>query len=534
MVHFHEFIKKVIAFLQKPFKENLSFFLMLWLLISAADVFFWSIHGNPVFGAYMGVHGFVYAYVLVCICGLFGNRAKKVYQVVFIALGIVNLIADAFSHYIMHSSLTSEIIAIIRVTNPSEGREFMSMYLKPDIIAFILICIALLPLINWLVAKRSTKHANWIAGFLSVVLLFSIAYTGIRRSKNWETVFLHAFATLFTYSPPEELTPYRSSPSIQFNGDSPQNIVLIIGESLSRNHCELYGYDKETMPLLSRMASDSLVYTFNNISAAYYNTGGAFPRIMSSFSGLDKDTDQWYKFVFLEDITTAMGYKSVWISNQSPVGFYDNPIARIAELSDSLIWVGTKSTGFYKFNYDESVIPPVRDIVENGQDDKTFLVIHLTGQHEDFSSRYPETFHQFDADDYMNLPRKQRQIMADYDNAVLYGDWVVSELMQSFSDKEAIVFFFPDHALDIFDSDPAYVGHARPTSPQSVQAGLQIPFLVYTTASYRKHFPDKNTGLLKAVDKSYNTEDILYTIMDVANASFSDNPSLAKEHSLLF
>ena len=65
-----EFIKKVIAFLQKPFKENLAFFLKMWLLISAADIFFWSIHGNPVFGAYMGAHGFVYAYVIVCICVL--------------------------------------------------------------------------------------------------------------------------------------------------------------------------------------------------------------------------------------------------------------------------------------------------------------------------------------------------------------------------------------------------------------------------------------------------------------------------------
>jgi heptose-I-phosphate ethanolaminephosphotransferase len=124
--------------------------------------------------------------------------------------------------------------------------------------------------------------------------------------------------------------------------------------------------------------------------------------------------------------------------------------------------------------------------------------------------------------------------MADYDNAVLYGDWIVSELMRSFSDKEAIVFFFPDHALDIYDSDPSYVGHTRPTNPQSVQAGLQIPFLVYTTASYREHFLDKNARLIKSVDKPYNTEDLVYTIMDLANASFADDPSLAEERSLLF
>ena len=528
-----EFIKKVIAFLQKPFKENLAFFLKMWLLISAADIFFWSIHGNPVFGAYMGAHGFVYAYVIVCICGLFRNRAKKVYRIVFLVLGIVNLIADSFAHYIIHTSFTKDIIAIVRSTNTSEGTEFMSMYLKPDIIAFILICIALLFLIDWVVAKRSTKHTNWLAWCLSAILLSSIALIGIRHSKNWGTVFRHAFYSFASYNPPEDLAPFRSTPSIQVNGDSPQIIVLIIGESLARSHCSLYGYGKETTPLLSQMASDSLIYTYNNVSAAFYNTGGAFPRLMSTFSGMDKSTDQWYESVFLEDITTAMGYKSVWISNQSSSGFYDNPVARIAELSDSLVWVGA-GAGLQKFDYDEVVIPPVRNFVENCQDDKIFLVVHLMGQHEGFSSRYPEAYKRFDAQDYMDLPRNQRQVMADYDNAVLYGDWVVSELMQSFTDKEAIVFFFSDHSLDIFESDPDYAGHARPTNSQSVQAGLQIPFLVYTTASYRKHFPDKHTGLLKAVDKSYNTEDILYTIMDVANASFTDDPSLAKERSLLF
>lgn len=506
----------------------------MWLLISAADVFFWSFHGDPLFGAYMGAHGFVYAYVIVCIGGLFGKRAQKVYQVVFIALGLVNLIADSFAHYIMNSGFTKDIVAIIRGTNPNEGTEFMSLYLKPDIIAFIVICIALLPLISWVVTKKCTKRTDWFANCLSIVLLLSIVYIGIRHSRNWETVFLHKIISFTSYTPPKDLTPYRSTPSIQINGGSPQIIALIIGESLSRSHCSLYGYDKETTPLLSQMASDSLIYAYDNVSAAFYHTGGAFPRLMSTFSGTEEDIDHWYESVFLEDITTAMGYKSVWISNQSSSGVCDNPIARIAELSDSLIWVGTKGVGIQKVDFDKEVIPPVRDIVENCLEDKNFFVIHLMGQHEEFSKRYPEEFNRFNAQDYTNLPRNQRQVMADYDNAVLYGDWIVSELMRSFSDKEAIVFFFPDHALDIYDSDPSYVGHTRPTNPQSVQAGLQIPFLVYTTASYREHFPDKNARLIKSVDKPYNTEDILYTIMDVANASFTDNPSLAEERSLLF
>lgn len=527
-------IQNILAFSQKPFKENLSFFLRLWLLISAADVFFWSIHGNSLFGAYMGIHGFVYAYVIVLAYGLLEGYAKKIYQIAFIALGLINLTADSFAHYILHTGFTKEIVAIIRGTNPNEGTEFMSLYMKPEIIAFILLCIVLLPLINWLVTKKGvTDRVNWLPGFLSVILLLSIGYIGFRHSKNWGTVFLHKILLFSSYNPPEELTPYRSNPSIQTNGDSPTIIALIIGESLSRNHCSLYGYDKITTPRLAQMADDSLVYTFSNVSAAYYMTSGAFSLMMSTCSSSDNDLDHWYESVLWEDITTAMGYRSVWISNQSSSGLYDNPVARIAELSDSLVWIGTKGLGFSKVDPDEGLISPVQGIIRNCNGMKTFLVIHLMGQHEEFSKRYTDGFKVFSAQDYMYLPSNQRQVFADYDNAVLYGDWVVSELMQSFSDQEAIVFFFPDHALDVFDSNPSYVGHARPIDSLSVQAGLQIPFWVYTTKQYRDHFPDKTAQIVKAVDKPYNTEDIIYTVMDVANASFTDNPTIVKERSIL-
>lgn len=527
-------LKVVIAFLQKPFRENLAFFLKMWLLISAADVYFWSIHESLLFGAYMCAHGFVYAYFVVLICGILGCRAKKVYQILFIVLGLINLITDSFTHYITHTRFFKDTVAIVRGTNLNEGTEFMSQYLKPDIIAIILFFIILLPFIDWLVSKKHIeKRARWIPLLFSLSLLFSVTYIGFRHSQNWRSMFLHKVLLFASYNPPKDLTPYRSSPAIHSEGDCPQIIALIMGESLSRNHCSLYDYDKPTTPQLSQMAADSLIYAYDNVSSASYNTVGAFPLIMSTHTKSDGDIDHWYESIFLEDITSSLDYRSVWISNQSSSGLYENSIARIAELSDSLIWVGTKGLGILKADYDEVVISPVQGLIDLCTDKKIFMVIHLLGQHEDFSRRYPNEFNKFISQDYMHLPANQRQIMAEYDNAVLYGDWVVSELMRSFSDKEAIVFFFPDHALDIFDSDPNYAGHARPSNPQSVQAGLQIPFMVYTTESYRKHFSDKNARLIKAVNKPYNTEDIIYTIMDVANASFIDNPSLVREKSLL-
>ncbi|MBQ2526042.1 MAG: sulfatase-like hydrolase/transferase, partial [Bacteroidales bacterium] len=129
-------------------------------------------------------------------------------------------------------------------------------------------------------------------------------------------------------------------------------------------------------------------------------------------------------------------------------------------------------------------------------------------------------------------PENQRKTLCSYDNAVLYGDYVVKTIFDQFKDKEAIVFFFPDHSIDVYESDPTYIGHARNTNTISFEVSSNIPFIVYPTESFKNHFPDMVEKLENAVDKKFNTEDIIYTFMDLANVKFADNDDV-KKYSLL-
>lgn len=520
---------KVLDFLLKPFGQNLPIFLALWFLASSATVYYWSIHGNPLYGIYMGGHGFIQVYFIVLVLGLLRGKFHSIVQWTLLILGIINLIADTCVQRIMYYGFTGDMVAIILGSNLSEASEFLPMYFTSQAVIFIVIILAIVSAILLFRNTISKWAKRWMQWGLFAALLASILVVTARHSKNWEGVFLNKIGLFLAYDAPVELTEYRTNPDLFFTGEQPQNIVLIIGESLSKRHCSLYGYPLKTTPLLDGMAADSSLIVYNHITSAYTNTIGAFERIMTTYDNQEPADSAWYKYTFLEDVMSMAGYETTWISNQSSSGIYDNIVAKFAALSDTVEWVGPKGLGIGKTNKDEEVFPYVESYASQTKDGNNFLILHLMGSHEGFSTRYPASYARFHQEDYLSKPEEQRATLAAYDNSVLYSDYVVSTVMHYFDNQEALVFFFPDHSLDIYDSDPTYAGHARTGDKVSLQAGEDIPFVVYPTRQFQDRFPEKTKKLREAQDHVFNTEDMIYTIMDICNVRFeSDSTTVAR------
>lgn len=82
-------------------------------------------------------------------------------------------------------------------------------------------------------------------------------------------------------------------------------------------------------------------------------------------------------------------------------------------------------------------------------------IFHLMGQHVDYRGRFPvKTRRKFTPADYPDkkLAPKRLQINADYDNAVLYNDSIVDEIIRRFEHQNAIVIYMPDHGEECFNS----------------------------------------------------------------------------------
>lgn len=478
-------VRKIYDFLTKPFVENFYFLFILTLEASIIDVIAWTIYGNPVFGLYMGAHGYIMCYGITLVLGLINNvKWEGVYKRVFFVLGFINLVVDLAIHMTCKVGFTNDMVAIIMGTNISESREFINTYFSLEIVLIIIGAVLLLYILSKINNIISNCGRLLTIPLFCLVLLVSVVVF-VRKSENWDGVFINKIITMLSYKTPPDLRTFYTNPKvITCDEEVPDNLVLIIGESFSRIHSSLYGYDKETNPRLGQMVDDSLLVVYDNVTSPSTSTIKTFQSVMSTYKPEYGNTVNWYECTTLMEILSLAGYRTVWISNQSPTGVHDNVVTKYAELCDTTIWVGSKYKGIRKTDFDEQII---NALIEDGNEiigsGKSVIIIHLMGSHYIFNERYPSTFGRFKSEDYPNAISSQSSILSEYDNSILYNDYVVSEIFQIFESRKAVGFYFSDHGLDIFNSSEDYFGHAIVSNPKSIDAAVQIPFVMYLSPS---------------------------------------------------
>ena len=177
----------------------------------------------------MAVHGFIQVYAVVLLCGLLKGKALRIAKIILIALGIVSMIADACVHRIMWFSFTRDMVAIILGSNLSEASEFLPLYLNVQVLGFVGVVLVVLGFLLFFEKRISSWNRAWIKILFSLVLLASVLMVSVRRSRNWEGVFLNKIWLFATYKSPVELESYRKDVEVETEPEHEQNIVLIIG-----------------------------------------------------------------------------------------------------------------------------------------------------------------------------------------------------------------------------------------------------------------------------------------------------------------
>lgn len=496
----------------KPFSENLYYLLIIWALSSSAAVWYWFKDGNWIQGVDLAARGFIVSFIITLICGFFKGAAERIAKILFFLLGVVNLVIDKGVYNICHLSFSWDAVGIIMGTNAGEAKEFIGMYMTPKVLAFILIVLALCA-VFFVLRKWIAKLGSAIWWICASLLVVSIVFVSCNKlahnqleSSRWDSVFVCKAHLFMTYDRPVDLTEYRTSPKVSISGKRPKDVVIIIGESVSRSHFSLYGYEKKTTPHLEIMYEKDSLICFKDAQSAYVSTANSFKRMMNKPAPEGK---KWYESATVFDYLKAGGYHTEWISNQSSSGMIDNVVASYANLADTARWVGAKGLGVQKKDFDELLIPELADAVRASKDSLNFYFVHMMGCHESFYQRYPASYSIFSEDDYPERPESQRTMVSQYDNALLYGDMVIASLMDVMKNEESVVMFFPDHGLDVYESDASYIGHARVGDETSMNYGRSIPLVIYASSAYRGGFPDDYSELQVKADQAFNTENLI-------------------------
>ena len=97
--------------------------------------------------------------------------------------------------------------------------------------------------------------------------------------------------------------------------------------------------------------------------------------------------------------------------------------------------------------------------------------------------------------------------------------------MEKYKNEDAIVIYYPDHGIDVFQSSPNYFGHAHGFKKESRKTGLQIPCFIYLSPLYKDHHKALTAQTHRSLDRKYCTADMTFTLMHVAGYDFAQHPT---------
>ena len=511
-----------------PFEKYTVPFVLVLLLAGLPDfIFLVKSHIMPLGQVAMSMFA---AYVIT----LAGSLLRKykylcgIYAVT-VAIWLLMLFAvDCYCVFELEEVFSKKIVAIVLGTNPREALEFVqtNFSLQASLLTVAVITVfAIAAILQRYWVRRNVK----LPRIVSVILLaVSLCGGGLNyiRGHVLDDVF-EKTARFFQLQIPPELDEYFTRPEIVSDRNAmPENIVVIIGESSSRYHSSLYSYDKNTNPALSVLRDSSLLYIFNAVSSPETHTIESLTAVMSTYRPEYGDSVDWYRCTTVQEVMNKAEYKSFWISNQSKRGLYDNIITKYAELCDVNSFAGNIYSGIDRKSCDGILLDEVQPFLNDSAQNKLYF-IHLMGSHMKFKMRYPAEFSKFKPEDYTAYPESQRQILSEYDNSLLYSDYVVSELIRLYEDKETLVVYFSDHALDIYQTDSGYFGFAK-NNPESDRYGKSIPFMIYMSPKYKAKYPEVVQRIAANVNTEFRTDDFIYFIMDIAGIRFAGNDDVNK------
>lgn len=313
---------------------------------------------------------------------------------------------------------------------------------------------------------------------------------------------------------------------------SPQ-IVLIIGESFNKYRSQLYGYDKPTTPRQLKRMQDSTLIAFTDVVAPWNLTSFVFKHVFSLHA--IGDEGDWCDVPMFPEVFRKAGYHVTFITNQflpkageAVYDFSGGFFLNHPQLSEQLF--DTRNSRLHR--YDEGVLQDYDALKEH--DAHQLTIFHLMGQHVDYRGRFPvKTRRKFTPTDYPDkkLAPKRLQINADYDNAVLYNDSIVDEIIRRFEHQNAIVIYMPDHGEECFNSMD-YFGrnHSATIDYRLAREEFEIPFWIWASEKYRQTHPYGWEAVKRYCHRPYMTDLLPHTLLFLGGIHTKD---YRKEYDVL-
>jgi lipid A ethanolaminephosphotransferase len=409
--------------------------------------------------------------------------SRYVGKTLLVLFFFINAIAVYFIN--TYSVIIDEsMIGNVLNTNYEESSSFFSIKL----IVYIIL-LAVIPSIY--IIRVTIIRATWKQFLITTLLSFLFILTLVfANASNWlwidkNSKTLGGLAMPWSYSVNISLFyihKYKKNekeillPNATIKDNKKSVVVLVIGESARSQNFSLYGYDKNTNPLLSKTPN---LFHFDATSCATYTTAGI--KCILEHSNTDELYEILPNYLFRNNVeviwrTSNWGEPPIHIKN------YQN--------KDALM-PNCKGEGC---NYDEILLSGLKDQIVASKKNKILIVLHTSTSHgPTYSKKYPPQFEIFkpvcNSVELGNC--SQTELINAYDNTIIYTDYILYTLidnLKQLKEYNSAMIFVSDHGESLGEKNLYMHGLPLSIAPKEQ---YDIPFIVWVSDSSKQLKPNK-------------------------------------------
>lgn len=417
---------------------------------------------------------------------LFFSLSRYIGKFLLVLFFLINAVAVYFVNtysVIIDESMISNVLN----TKYEEASSFFSLKL---IVYFVLFGIA--PSIYIIKVKLINDNLKRFLITTSLTLLFILMLVFVNAS-NWlwidkNSKTLGGLAMPWSYSVNISLFYVHQAkknqkeillPNATIKDNQKSVVVLVIGESARSQNFSLYGYPKNTNPMLSKTAN---VFHFDAKSCATYTTAGV--------KGILEHTDTDDLYEILPNYLYRNNVEVVWRTTN-----WGEPPVHIKNYQDrAALMPNCNGDGC---NYDEILLSGLKEQILASNKNKILVVLHTSTSHgPTYSKKYPIAFETFkpvcNSVELGNCSHEE--LINAYDNTIIYTDYllstVIEDLKQLTSYKSAMI-FVSDHGESLGEKNLYMHGVPLSIAPKEQ---YEIPFIVWTSDGSRQLKPNKEVS----------------------------------------
>lgn len=267
-------------------------------------------------------------------------------------------------------------------------------------------------------------------------------------------------------------------------------VVLVIGESARKANFSLYGYSRNTNPLLQKRED---VVCFNANSCATYTTAG-----VKSILEYQKSSKL---YEILPNYLYRTGVDVEWRSanwGEPPVHIKDYKTEKylksIASEED--------------IDYDSKLLTGLKERIESSTSPKTLIILHSSTSHGPaYTKKYPKEFKVFTpvCDNVEEASNHLDWLINAYDNTIVYTDYLLNKIitiLEEVSADNKYLLYVSDHGESLGENNLFMHGVPIKMAPKEQ---YEIPFILWSSNNIE-------VDTSKTIDQHYVFHSILHLL----------------------